>query len=246
MTRPALVAHRGWNSRYPENTLPALTAALELRAAWLEVDVQLSRDGRPFLFHDRELLRCTGEEGQFADLGAAEIAALDAGCAERFGAEFAGTRVPALDELVALLERRAETRVLVEIKSACRRHHGLDAVLAAILPALAPLGDRALPISFDAEIVAALDGRERGWILRDLGDETLARAEALGAGLLVVDRKRVSRGASLPAGPWRWMVYAENDPGEARDWIARGASLIETDRIGELLADARCGLWGRG
>jgi len=55
MDREHLVAHRGWQRRYPENTLPAIKGALDAGARYIEVDVQLSADGVPVLFHDRTL-----------------------------------------------------------------------------------------------------------------------------------------------------------------------------------------------
>ena len=72
---PPLVAHRGWTRRAPENTLAALDAALGVGAGWVEVDVQLARDGVPFLFHDRTLERVTGAEGPLGARTAAELAA---------------------------------------------------------------------------------------------------------------------------------------------------------------------------
>src|SRR5690349_22032690 len=60
---PGLVAHRGWAAKFPENTVPAVAAALEAGATWAEVDVQLSSDGRPVLFHDRTLERMCGAAG---------------------------------------------------------------------------------------------------------------------------------------------------------------------------------------
>ena len=57
MNADHLVAHRGYPSCLPENTLPSIVAALQVGARYLEVDVQVSRDGEVVLFHDRELQR---------------------------------------------------------------------------------------------------------------------------------------------------------------------------------------------
>lgn len=40
-----VAAHRGWRSRYPENTLEAFGAALELGVDQLETDVRITKDG---------------------------------------------------------------------------------------------------------------------------------------------------------------------------------------------------------
>src|SRR5207244_2240185 len=57
MPLPDLVAHRGYALRYPENTLVALDAAIRAGAKYVELDVQLSKDGFPVLMHDKTLAR---------------------------------------------------------------------------------------------------------------------------------------------------------------------------------------------
>ena len=51
-----IIAHRGYRACYPENTLCAFNASLG-RCAMIELDVQLSRDGIPVVFHDYTLER---------------------------------------------------------------------------------------------------------------------------------------------------------------------------------------------
>lgn len=247
MTSPVLVAHRGWISRHPENTLPALAAALERGARWIEVDVQLSADGVPHLFHDRTLKRTTNAEGALRDLDAAAIRRLDAGDAARLGPAFSGTRVPTLDEAVALLSRHPEANLFVEIKRTSIEHFGLEPVLDAILPALTPLGARALPICFSPDCVRALSGRgwkDRGWIMEHCDEESLTLAAELAPPLLFGDREILPADGPLPAGPWRWAVYSVDDVEEAKGWAARGVAFVETDAIGELLDDPELAAWG--
>ena len=58
-TRPNLIAaHRGERSRAPENTLRALRQSVG-RCDFMEIDVQLSRDGVPVIVHDDTLGRTT-------------------------------------------------------------------------------------------------------------------------------------------------------------------------------------------
>jgi len=59
LNKPALIAaHRGANSISPENTLSALKKSIG-RADFIEIDVQLSRDGVAIIMHDETLLRTT-------------------------------------------------------------------------------------------------------------------------------------------------------------------------------------------
>ena len=63
MNRPVLLAHRGWASRYPENSLVGIEAALVAGVACVEIDVQLSADHVPMVIHDLGLERTAGIAG---------------------------------------------------------------------------------------------------------------------------------------------------------------------------------------
>ena len=58
-----LQGHRGARGLAPENTLAAFERALEIGVTTLETDVQLSKDGVPFILHDATLDRTTPERG---------------------------------------------------------------------------------------------------------------------------------------------------------------------------------------
>jgi glycerophosphoryl diester phosphodiesterase len=49
---PLIIAHRGFHSDVPENTIAAFERAATLGFGGIETDVQLDRTGRPILFHD--------------------------------------------------------------------------------------------------------------------------------------------------------------------------------------------------
>lgn len=119
---PVVYAHRGASAYAPENTLAAVDAADDLGVAWVENDVQLTKDGVLVVVHDTTLGRTTDAEEVFPgrapwavkDFTAAEIAKLDAG--SWFGAGFAGARVPTLTQYLHRLERNHQ-KLLLEIKA---------------------------------------------------------------------------------------------------------------------------------
>ncbi|MFJ8945979.1 glycerophosphodiester phosphodiesterase [Streptomyces sp. NPDC102395] len=120
--RPALIAHRGASARAPENTLAAVDAAAGLGVAWVENDVQRTKDGELVVVHDESLSRTTDVEEVFPgrspwkvkDFTAAEIARLDAG--SWFAPAYAGTRVPTLTQYLRRVERHHQ-KLLLEIKN---------------------------------------------------------------------------------------------------------------------------------
>jgi len=81
------IAHRGARAFAPENTLEAIRKAADLGADAVEIDVQLSADGEPVVFHDDTLERCTDAATVFssrapwstAGFTLAELRQLDAG-----------------------------------------------------------------------------------------------------------------------------------------------------------------------
>jgi glycerophosphoryl diester phosphodiesterase len=119
---PTVIAHRGASGYAPENTLAAVDKAAELGVAWVENDVQRTRDGELVVLHDDSLRRTTDVEEIFPgrapwkvkDFTAAEIARLDAG--SWFGAAYAGARVPTLRQYVHRVELHHQ-KLLLEIKN---------------------------------------------------------------------------------------------------------------------------------
>ncbi len=98
---PRIIAHRGESALAPENTIAACELALSNGASWLEVDVNISRDGELFLHHDDTLERCTNGSGYLVQKTRDELRKLDAG--SWFSETYAGERPGTLDELVELL-----------------------------------------------------------------------------------------------------------------------------------------------
>ncbi len=74
-----VIAHRGASAAAPENTLPAFERALALGVVEVELDVQLSSDGVPMLFHDRTLDEKTPLRGRVRDHAAQELTRADVG-----------------------------------------------------------------------------------------------------------------------------------------------------------------------
>ena len=95
----AVIGHRGACGHAPENTMPAFHRGRELGAIWVEADVKKTADGHFVLMHDQTVDRTTDGTGKVAELSLEEIRGLDAGA--WFGAEYAGTEVPLLEELLS-------------------------------------------------------------------------------------------------------------------------------------------------
>lgn len=107
------VAHRGASGYAPENTIAAFDKAVEMKADYIEIDVQRSKDGELVLIHDTTVDRTTDGTGKVGDLTFKELSALDAGSWK--GEQFIGEKIPTFDEI---LERyRGKIGILIELKA---------------------------------------------------------------------------------------------------------------------------------
>jgi glycerophosphoryl diester phosphodiesterase len=134
---PLLIAHRGAAAEAPENTLAAFARALALGVDGIELDVQVTRDGVPVVFHDPTLARLTGRRRALAALVLADLRAVRIG----------GQRVPTLAEVLALVRGRA--MVQIELKAAA----ALVPVVRAVRRARA--SRHVILASFDAAVLVA-------------------------------------------------------------------------------------------
>ena len=97
---PMIMAHRGFSAAAPENTLPAFQKCIDEDFSAAELDVQMLADGTIIVLHDDNLKRTTGVDKNVWEVTYDEIKDLDNG--RFFDEEFAGTRIPTLDEVIKL------------------------------------------------------------------------------------------------------------------------------------------------
>ena len=67
------IAHRGGNTDFTENTIEAFERASELGYRCIELDVQLSRDGVVYVYHDSNFKRLLNLDKKFSETASEEI-----------------------------------------------------------------------------------------------------------------------------------------------------------------------------
>lgn len=102
------IAHRGlFDQQYPENSLGAFERAVQ-EGLVSELDVQLSRDGYPVVFHDDELSRMTGHPGKIREFTLHQL--------KQLRLQQTAETIPTLREVMEAIPQARG--LLVEIKSA--------------------------------------------------------------------------------------------------------------------------------
>ena len=238
MLRHRLVAHRGYQKLYPENTLLALREAIEAGALYIETDIQFSQDFQPVLCHDPFLARVAGMEGQVREKTAAELLQTPAGEPFRLKDRFAGETLASLEQLVALLIEKPEVSVFVELKKEAIAHAGLERSYDIVSTHLTPIRDRVILISFDTDFVAraAKAGTFRAGLVAASWEQIAhGGATAPAPDFIFVDRKKIPAAADLGGFDSLLVIYEVADPDEAVALFERGADMIETFDIGGMI-----------
>jgi len=137
--------HRGACRYTPENTVPSFLQALEMGAHGVELDVHLSKDGVPVVIHDFGVEKTTDGSGLVVNKILAELKSLDAGVHK--GAEFAGIRIPTLDEVFEALAGRLAVNVEVKADT-----DGIEQVVADCI-ARHDMADKVIISSFNPLIL---------------------------------------------------------------------------------------------
>ncbi|MGV0747086.1 glycerophosphodiester phosphodiesterase family protein [Mycolicibacter minnesotensis] len=252
-----LQAHRGGRGETTEESLRAFAKSIELGVSTLELDIVLTRDAQPLVWHDPviEPAKCADTGPVFAgdpdypyvgkrvaDLTLAQIRTLDCG---HLLPEFPDAEVVPGNVIATLPEVFARTghagvRYNIETKvDADNRRQIVDVVLAAVRAAgqldaveIQSFDWRTLPLVRAAEPAVPLVA------LAEPGPDPITGAVAVGADIVspdyaVVDRAFVERAhaAGLRVIPW-----TVNDADAMRQQIAAGVDGLITDYPSRLRA----------
>lgn len=124
MRMPLIIAHRGFSDEAPENSMAAFRKAIDAESDMLELDVRLSADNVPMVFHDKRLQRTSGATGAINEKHSRQLAMIDNG--SWFSPKFSRERIPTLSEVLPLAKKGV--RLNIEIKPDVVSTDGTSAV----------------------------------------------------------------------------------------------------------------------
>lgn len=228
LPRPMLIAHRGASALAPESTKAAIQTALQTKAKMVELDVQMTKDGRLVIFHDNRLKRTTNGKGWLSKTPYNRLRHLDAG--SWFSSKFSGQKILTPEEVLRLVPHRV--MVNLELKKTARRSLLLKQVQGFLR---LHKNDRArlLVSSFDARLLRPLteSGVDLALICRWQADQSLRKAIRLGCTCWhpfyrLVTRKRLARAHQAGLRVHAWTIDTVK---QARNLLRIGVDGIFTN-----------------
>ena len=229
---PRVIGHRGACGVRPENTVASFREALRQGADGIELDLQLSRDGVPVVFHDRTL-RKVGGRGAIRSQTLAQLRALDFGA--WFGRGHAGEPIPTL---TGVLDRFAgKTELLLELKPIGETPARVRVLVDAVIAGLARCPEaRARILCFEPRVLA-LVAKAAPALPRVRNIEARPRGAALGralagVGALCLPAREVDRelADAVHARGCELFVYRCDTARNLARALAAGVDAIITDR----------------
>ena len=151
-----IFAHRGASGYAPENTLTAIKKAIEMKADGIEIDIQLTKDGKIVVIHDWKVDRTTTGRGFVYELDFGYIRSLDAG--QWYTKDFIGEVVPTLEEVLDILPN--DMMLNIEIKDTARKHSNIEEKMLEVLKKYPEKFDNIIVSSFHHDKIKKLQKLE--------------------------------------------------------------------------------------
>lgn len=234
---PLIIAHRGGSAAAPESTAAAIREASRAGADMVELDVQLTRDGRLVIFHDERLERTTDGHGRLRRTRYADLVRLDAG--GWFHPRFSGERVLLVSQALRLITGRVAVNLELKRTASPRRLIGhLLRLLGRV-----PRRRRLLLSSFDARLLelARPSRHPLALICRRGPDRSLRQAVRLGCAAWHPFRTLVTarRVAAAHAAGLRVHAWTVDDVRAARRLARMGVDGVFTNDPARLVRALR-------
>lgn len=237
-----VIAHRGVSGSYPENTLSAFQAAIDIRAEMVELDISTSKDGIPVTVHDRTVDRTTDFEGDVQSFSLEELKRMEVGA--WFSEQFRGEEFPTLKNSLELMKDKIA--VNIEIKTEAVSDEIEGGVVDKALQVVKDLDMTSSVIfsSFDYRVMEqlnVLDPKMAKALLYEASqsDELLPselvrkhKVDIFNCSYKQLSEEWIN---DLQKHKIPYFVYTVNDPELMRELIEKGVSGIFTDFPQELI-----------
>ena len=120
--RTKVWAHRGASAYAPENTLEAFELAVRQMADGIELDIQMTKDGKLAVIHDETIDRIWDGSGYVKDFTMEELKSFRC---SRIWPDFRTSAIPELKDVLEFIKPSGLT-VNIELKTGVFRYKGIE------------------------------------------------------------------------------------------------------------------------
>lgn len=225
------VAHRGECEKNLENTLASITAAIDAGITAIEIDVQLTKDGIPVLFHDDNLMRMTGINKPIAAVDFKTLSQLPLKPNNSVLLATDEVFIPSLQQIVLLIKKHPNITFFVEVKEINFSSYPYKTVYKNIINILQPIIEQAVLISFSYRFLRMCRQNSKqaiAYVLpswRHYSDKMLTR---LNPEFIFCDTEIIPDNHIFSETEYTWVLYEIKNEKMANHFIKRGITHMET------------------
>jgi glycerophosphoryl diester phosphodiesterase len=210
-----IVAHRGFSSIAPENTLIAFQKAIECGADYFELDVHKTKDDSIVVIHDSSIDRTSSNNmnGKIAELNYSDLKSVKVGHPKKFGDTYENEKIPTLRE--ALEMSKGKIKVCIEIKV-----YGAEKQILEIVNDLG-LNDEVIIFSFHYPVLAKIRQLDKNipilYLINSadkttIDDAKVIKSSAIGVGHgTKVTKEYLGLAHNHGIEVWKWTVDDEDE-----------------------------------
>lgn len=179
------VAHRGASGHAPEHTMASYLLGEKMKGNYIEIDLQMTKDGHLIAMHDEKVDRTTNGTGLVKNMTLEEIKKLDAGSwfnetyPQSAKEEYEGLQVPTVEEVFETFGRGAD--YYIETKS----------------PSVYPGMEEKLLELLEKYKLTGVNGRSSHVIIQSFSSESLIKINKLNSIIPLVQLLSYSSPASI-------------------------------------------------
>ncbi len=210
-----IIAHRGYSSIAPENTIIAFQKAIESGAEYFELDIHESKDGALIVIHDASVDKTSsnGKRGEIGEMTLEELNEVKVGYSRKFGDKFLDEGIPTLRE--ALQFAKGKIKVCIEIKV-----YGVEDKVVDLVQELDMI-DEVIVFSFYYPVVAKIrkldDLIQTLYLISEADDLTAGYAKVIDANAIGLGRNMdlsrefINEAHQKGIEVWMWTIDDEDE-----------------------------------
>jgi len=233
------IAHRGECQSNIENTLASISAAIKSGLTNIEIDVQLSKDSVPVVFHDRNLTRMVKRNDAIAELDSTVIKQLTLKPDDNAHLEKVTDKIPTLADVVALITQQPKITLFVEIKRINFIYFSYNHVYKKILEILKPILSQTVIISFSYRFLLLCRSycqQKIGYVLPSWQQFNKKMLTKLQPEYIFSNTELIPSDFTFEKSLANWVLYEISNISQAKEYIDKNVYYLESFNAAKLRA----------
>lgn len=239
----SVVAHRGNCLNEYENTLESVKAAIDAGITFIEIDIQLTKDSIPIVFHDPDWLRMTGQKGLVSETHSQDLIHHKITSPLKHAVLKKTVDIALLSEVVTLLKQHPTVTLFVEVKTEIFINTSYKKVYKTLMQVIAPVFQQIVIISFSyrfLRLCKKLSLVSLGYVLPTWKDYSPKMLERLRPQFIFCDLDIFPAAFKVKTKSPEWVLYECSEQYDPNEYFKQGVNYVETYYPTQLLERVAC------